>query len=415
VVNIAHKKNQLVPVLRFKAFDTAWETKRLGEVFSIFNGYAFSSNDAKEVGCRWVKIADVGINEINHDSTSYLPDDYREKYSKFLLREGDYVVALTRPILGGKLKIAKIDKALDRSLLNQRVGKLVSHNDLDFVYSLLQKESVVARIEKRIAGTDPPNLAPGEIDTLSQFIPSHPEQQKIASFLSAVDQKIRLLARKQKLLEQYKKGVMQQLFSGKRRFKDENGKAYPKWEEKKLGEVAKFHKGRGILKNDIDKEGVLECIRYGELYTTYSELIDHVISKTNLPAKDLFLSEYNDVIIPSSGETQDEIATASCVLKSGVALGGDLNVIRSPLNGIFLSLYLNHEKKYDIAKLAQGSSVVHLYSSQLQNLRLNLPCLGEQGKIASYLSSIKTKIENVTTQITQTQTFKKGLLQQMFV
>ena len=99
------------------------------------------------------------------------------------------------------------------------------------------------------------------------------------------------------------------------------------WERKKLGEIAKFSKGKGIPKIDISPDGETDCIRYGELYTRYNEVIDEVYSKTNVKKKDLVLSDANDVIIPASGETQIDIATASCVLRSGIALGGDLNII----------------------------------------------------------------------------------------
>ena len=116
------------------------------------------------------------------------------------------------------------------------------------------------------------------------------------------------------------------------------------WENKTLGKVATFSKGKGISKTDIDENGYLECIRYGELYTYYGETINNIKSKTNLNKDGLVLSEYNDVIIPASGETQTDIATASCVLKDGVALGGDLNIIKTKLNGVFLSYYLNSKK-----------------------------------------------------------------------
>jgi type I restriction enzyme S subunit len=123
------------------------------------------------------------------------------------------------------------------------------------------------------------------------------------------------------------------------------------WQENKLSEIGVFKKGKGISKSDIDENGILECIRYGELYTTYTEIISKVVSKTNIPSKELILSEYNDVIIPASGESNLDIATASCVLKSGVAYSGDLNIIRTNLNGVFLSFYLNNKRKKDIASL----------------------------------------------------------------
>jgi type I restriction enzyme S subunit len=247
------------------------------------------------------------------------------------------------------------------------------------------------------------------------IFPTLPEQTKIGNFLTAVDTKIQGLRKEKDLLEQYKKGMMQRIFSQTLRFKDADNQDFPNWEMKKLGEIAKFSKGKGVSKNDIIENGKTECIRYGELYTVYNETISEVKSRTNVELKNLVLSEANDVIIPSSGESELEIATASCVLKSGVALGGDLNIIKTKNNGVFLSYYLNNIKKYDISKLAQGTSVVHLYSTQLALLDLNLPTLPEQTKIANFLTAIDEKISNCAERLEKMEVWKKGLLQQMFV
>jgi len=186
------------------------------------------------------------------------------------------------------------------------------------------------------------------------------------------------------------------------------------WEEKKLGEIGRFSKGKGISKSDIIENGINECIRYGELYTRYGEIISQIYSRTNIDVKNLVLSEENDVIIPASGEKQIDIATASCVLKSGVALGGDLNIIKTKNNGVFLSYYLNNTKKVEIANLAQGVSVVHLYSSQLATLNLNLPSIPEQSKIATFLTSIDAKIDQLTKKQTLLKQYKKGVMQKLF-
>ena len=130
--------------------------------------------------------------------------------------------------------------------------------------------------------------------------------------------------------------------------------------------------------------------------------------------KDLVLSEENDVIIPASGETQIDIATASCVLNTGVALGGDLNIIRSSLNGIFLSYLLNNKKRTDIAALAQGISVVHLYASQLKELQISTPSLPEQTKIAEFLTAVDKRIELLACKKKQLEQYKKGVMQQIF-
>ncbi|HAY3501250.1 restriction endonuclease subunit S [Elizabethkingia anophelis] len=186
------------------------------------------------------------------------------------------------------------------------------------------------------------------------------------------------------------------------------------WEEKKLGEIATFSKGKGISKNEIVDNGETECIRYGELYTFYEEVISEIQSKTNTDISSLVLSEANDVIIPASGETQIDIATASCVLKSGVALGGDLNIIKTKNNGIFLSYYLNSKKKLEIAKLSQGISVVHLYSSQLALLNLKLPQFEEQEKLANFLSLLNSRIQTQKKIIEQLETLMKGNLEKIF-
>ena len=186
------------------------------------------------------------------------------------------------------------------------------------------------------------------------------------------------------------------------------------WQNLLLGQVAKFSKGKGISKSDISENGCHECIRYGELYTDYGEKIEHIISSTNLEAKELVFSEKSDVIIPASGETAIDIATASCVLRDNVALGGDLNIIKHHQDGVFLAYYLNNKKKLDIAKFAQGNSVVHLYSSQLRLLMLNLPALSEQQKISDFLSAVDKKIEQLTEKHRLLTQYKKGVMQQIF-
>lgn len=153
----------------------------------------------------------------------------------------------------------------------------------------------------------------------------------------------------------------------------------------------------------------------GPPLTSYGEVISKVISATNLPIENLILSKKNDVLIPASGETQIDIAIASCVLHDNVALSGDLNIFRTKESGVFLSYLICSYLKMQIAQLVQGNSVVHLYSSQLKGVELNLPCLEEQTKIANFLSTIDRKIAVVAQQIEQAKVWKKGLLQQMFV
>jgi type I restriction enzyme S subunit len=253
---------------------------------------------------------------------------------------------------------------------------------------------------------------------LTTFLPEVDEQQKIAECLSALGELIGAESQKLDALKAHKKGLLQQLFPREGetlpRLRFPEFQNEPEWEEKKLGDIAVFFKGKGISKAEIDQNGKQPCIRYGELYTRYGEVIESVYSRTNIPASDLFLSRKNDVIIPASGETKEDIAKASCVMRDDVALGGDLNVIRTDRNGVFLSYYLNGPKKLDIAKVAQGHTVVHLYPSQLEKLEMVIPKGPEQQKIADCLSSLDELIAAQEPIIEALKTHKQGLIQQLF-
>lgn len=181
-----------------------------------------------------------------------------------------------------------------------------------------------------------------------------------------------------------------------------------------LKDIAEFSKGKNISKSDIVEDGVFECIRYGELYTTYNEVINEIVSKTNIDEKNLIFSEANDIIIPASGESALDIATASCVIRDGIALGGDLNIIKTKENGVFLSYYFNNKKKYEIAKKSQGISVIHIYSDHLKSLNLNIPSLPEQQKISDYLATIDTKINLLEEKKEQLSLYKKVMMQKLF-
>ncbi|MEM9273757.1 MAG: restriction endonuclease subunit S [Cyanobacteria bacterium P01_F01_bin.143] len=299
-----------------------------------------------------------------------------------------------------------------RMVLLRANKELINSNFLSFY---LTSEKCKREIYKYSIGSTVKRINIEDILKIKIFCPSITEQEKIARFLGAVDARLTKLRRKHELLQTYKRGVMQKIFSQQIRFKQDDSSSFPDWQKKKLEDVASFLKGKGLSKDDLSKSGYLKCIRYAELYTIYDEVIYEVVSSTSLDPDNLVLSLENDVIIPSSGETAIDIAKASCVNVSGVALGGDLNILRTQMNGNFLSYYLNHHKKIEIARIAQGNTVVHLYSSQLKNINIEVPIHKEQEKIVNFLIKINRKIEAISRQIEQTELFKKGLLQKMFV
>lgn len=387
-----------IPTRRFPDFvnDGSWVNRVLGEISEIIKGEQLSKINLLEFGeypCQ-----NGGVNP------SGFTDKFNSEENTITISEGGnscgYVNFIgTKFWLGGHCYKLSLFSSVNK-----------------FIYHYLKsREEEIMRLR---VGSGLPNIQMKSLREFPVIIPpSLSEQQKIADCLSSLDDVITAQTQKLDLLKAHKKGLMQDLFpaEGERvprvRFGDFEGN----WIEKPFGEFATFSKGKGISKSDIVANGRIRCIRYGELYTHYGEVIGDVISRTNITESDLVFSQANDVIIPSSGETSEDIATASCVLDSGIALGGDLNIIRSEVNGIFLAYYLSNAKKWQIAKLAQGNSVVHLYNNQLQRLNICLPATKEeQQKIADCLSSLDEQIQAQTQKIESLKLHKKGLMQQMF-
>jgi type I restriction enzyme S subunit len=187
------------------------------------------------------------------------------------------------------------------------------------------------------------------------------------------------------------------------------------WKEERLSKIAELSKGVGISKEQLSEDGE-PCILYGELYTKYkSEIIHKVISKTNIESSNLKRSKRNDVIIPCSGETAIDIAVARCVPFDNILLGGDLNIIRLHKDdGAFMAYQLNGKRKIDIAKLAQGVSVVHLYGENIKAIKTYNPCLQEQQKIVKLLSMLDERLEVQNKIIEKLETLIKGIVELAF-
>ena len=181
-----------------------------------------------------------------------------------------------------------------------------------------------------------------------------------------------------------------------------------------MGKVCSFRKGYGIAKDDLSRGGT-PCILYGELYTTYKTAIAKTIkSKTSIQSKSLVYSQKDDVIIPCSGETAEDIATSICVPYDGVLLGGDLTIVHSDLDGAFLSNQINSVRKFDIARIAQGKSIVHLQADELKKIFIFYPSIQEQRKISAFIDKIDERIEIQNKIISKYETLIKGLCDMIF-
>lgn len=191
---------------------------------------------------------------------------------------------------------------------------------------------------------------------------------------------------------------------------------YGEWEEKKLGSIACFSKGKLGSKKDISQNGI-PFILYGELYTKYNAIIEKVYSKIAIDKNNLKVASKNEVLIPSSGETSIDIATASCIdINEEVAIGGDINIL-TPKNvdGRFISLSLNGVNKLELSKYAQGKTVVHLYNNDIKKLKLSLPInFEEQQKIGDFFSKLDRQIELEEKKLELLEQQKKGYMPKIF-
>lgn len=413
--------NKHTPLLRFPEFlnDEEWAMDSMESIFEIKNGYTPSKSNPDfwtDGTIPWFRMEDIRKNgHILSDSIQHITPGAVK--SAGLFPAYSIIVATTATI--GEHALIIVD-----SLANQQFTFLTKRKSFDNRIDMVYFHYFMFIIDEWCKqNTNAGGLLSVNMEAFKKLTIPYPaslaEQQKIAECFTSIDKQIEATNSKLQQLKAHKRGLIQRLFPAR-------GKTVPElrftefrndgeWEIKKLRDIATFSKGKGISKTDVTANGTTPCIRYGELYTTYKETITDVSSYTDLPVTDLFLSKANDVIIPSSGETKEDIATASCIIKDGIAIGGDINVIRTSNNGIFLSYYLTYVKKNDIARIAQGVSIIHLYNEQLRDLVVELPnSIKEQQRIADCLQSVDNVIKSYEDKITALELHKKGLMQQLF-
>nr|WP_214828442.1 restriction endonuclease subunit S [Exiguobacterium sp. s26] len=189
-----------------------------------------------------------------------------------------------------------------------------------------------------------------------------------------------------------------------------------KWNEEKLANLADFSKGSGYSKGDLITEGT-PILLYGQLYTNYKSIISSVSSYVSEKEKSV-ISAGNEVVVPASGESSEDIARASAITVPGIIIGGDLNIIRptNKVEPIFLALALSNGKvQRELSKFAQGKSVVHLQNSEIKKVQLLFPEIEEQIKIGEFFRQLDEVIELKEKELEALKETKKGFLQKMFV
>jgi len=429
VVEITDKKF-LTPVIRFKEFDGSWKKGTIGDYYkNLRTGMTPSRLKPNyfKGNIPWITSGELNYGVIENTIESITEDAAKNTNLK-LYPANTLFIAITgleAPGTRGKCAINGVPATTNQSCMAFEVTPEV---DTLFLFQWYKKEGI--RLYYAYAqGTKQQSFNNKLVKRFVFNIPTLPEQQKIASFLTTVDEKIQQLTRKKELLEQYKKGVMQQLFSGGLRFKpalsnvegDENGKDFPEWEEKRLGEIADVSKLAGY---EFTKHVIYEAtgkiialrglnIKKNSLDLTDVKYIDNS-ELTKLTRSKLYVDDMMFTYIGTIGEV--------ALIKENDRFYLAPNVSRIRFNKqvaipLFIMQYFCNSsfKNREIKQYVSSSSQPALTMENVRKFRIYLPSFPEQQKIANYLTSIDTKISLVTEALEGTNKFKKGLLQQMFV
>ena len=265
------------------------------------------------------------------------------------------------------------------------------------------------KFARLVEGGNVSNLYYSYLENISINLPCLEEQKKIANFLSTVDKKITNLENTITSLENQKKGLLQQIFSQKLRFKDKNGNNYPNWEKKKLGDITTSYSGGTPSVNVKDYyNGTIPFIKSGEIHNSFTETF---ITETGLNSSSAKLVKKGDLLFALYGATSGDTS----ISKINGAINQAILCVRSTtLNLHYLYQLLNFYRNKLLSIYLQGGQG-NFSATIFKNLIFNFPCLEEQTKIADFLSAFDRKLENQKAQLEHWQQIKKGLLQQMFV
>lgn len=395
---------------RYNGFCKKWKLVKLGNIVEI-NPKSFLPRTFKYVDLESV----VGTELISYR------EEFRESApsrAQRVAQKGDVFYQTVRPYQKNNYLF---DLNENDYVFSTGYAQLRPKVDSAFLLARLQEEGFVNKVIERCSGTSYPAINSKDLSRISITIPDDfDEQSSIGSLFRTLDD---LLASYKDNIANYqslKTTMLSKMFP-------KVGQTVPEirldgfegeWEVQTLKELASFSKGNGYTKNDLVNSGE-EIILYGRLYTNYQTVISKVNTFVTTVKANAVISKGGEVIVPASGESAEDISRASVVEKSGVILGGDLNIIypdENKVDSIFLALTIsNGSQQKELIKRAQGKSVVHLRNNDLEKVVLHYPSMEEQQAIGSYFSNLDNLIAAHQEKISQLETLKKKLLQDMFI
>lgn len=428
------------PQLRFSDFNDQWSVLKLGNIAKINDG-THQTPKYVEDGIKFVSVENIH----NLKSTSkFITSEAYEKGFKVKPRIGDILMTrITAGVIGATAIVT--DNEPLAYYVSLALIREISGNHIPYLAQRIESTHFKRELHKRIIHVAfPKKINLGDIGECLISIPSLPEQQKIASFLSKVDEKITLLTEKKDKLTEYKKGVMQQLFNGKwgkqdgqltfipptLRFKADDGSEFPDWKEKKFGDCFDFFTTNSLSRDKLSYDmGMIKNIHYGDIHTKFrsifkpeQELVPYIAELDDTKKiKPQSYCQNGDLVFADASEDYADIGKCIEVRELGnlkLVAGLHTHLARPKekfATGYQAYLQKSWKMRYQIMRIAQGTKVLGISTKQLATIYLPVPCYEEQEKIAAFLTSLDSKIECLEFELNKSKEWKKGLLQQMFV
>lgn len=390
----------------FGIFPCDWvKDKTFGDLFDFYGGLGKSREELGEEGYAYLHYGDLhrgSFNVVSHAQYEHLPKyDVTLKGSEaYLMEDGDVAFLDASEDLEGTSRSVLIDNPDNEPFiagLHVIFGKS-KNNSLEKWYKqyITATDSVRKQFQRLASGFKVYGVTRETLPKIQIAYPkSADEQSKIAEILMKWDEAIELYNQQVEKLKQLKSIWLKKMFPKKgERVPEWRFKGFTDaWEQRKAIDIADYSKGNGYSKGDLTDAGT-PIILYGRLYTKYQFAISEVDTFA-VPRNGAVYSQGNEVIVPASGETAEDIARASAVEKSGVMLGGDLNILRpfDFISPLFLALAIsNGEPQKELAKKAQGKSVVHIHNTDIQEVTIAYPSRTEQDRIVSVFRQLDNLI-----------------------
>lgn len=392
-----------IPQLRFPEFQGDWEKKKLGEVSEI-------NPTNKNLPNKFIYIDLESVSNGELLKENEITIENAPSRAQRILQVNDVLFQMVRPYQKNNLFFDKEGIYV----ASTGYAQIRTKQNPKYLFQYLHFQTFVDRVIERCTGTSYPSINSTDLSNIEFSYPSIEEQTKIASFLTAVDEKIQALKKKHSLLEQYKKGVMQKLFSQELRFKDENGNEFPEWEERKFGDTLEIVIDNRGKTPPVEKEGIplLEVNSIGSKEVNYNAVSKFVNQDTfdnwfrkYLKSGDVLFSTVGNTALCSYYDGKNEAVIAQNIV--GFRFTNEL--------GLFMYYLLTEENNYNKMKaIEMGAVQPSIKVTQLTELFFKIPTKSEQIKVSEFLSSLDKKIEVIKEEIDNVEIWKKGLLQKMF-